>query len=227
MQIPDLHALMTTPEKLCPELQLHVCDGALGKMIHHPLVIHIMFDPDRCGMINAQYYHKTTALEKHLQEGNITSAIFLHERPYRFEALTEYITDYDFDRHPDFWKTVGHVWTDSENIYESFEDWQWIWDSIAVNRESAMSNEEQAEFAVLPDTLVIYRGVEPQGTELGMSWTTDRDKAVWFARRFNGRGKVLKTEIAKSSALAYFTGRGESEIVVLPDMLGSVEEEST
>ena len=53
----------------------------------------------------------------------------------------------------------------------------------------------------------------------GWSWTTDPDKAEWFARRFAVRGKecfVAEGTVSKQYVIAYFTGRNESEIVVDP-----------
>ena len=67
----------------------------------------------------------------------------------------------------------------------------------------------------LPQALHLYRGSE---YKCGMSWTLDRSKAEWFADRFNTDGKVFELVINKSSTYGYFSDRGESEIVVNPDI---------
>ena len=53
-----------------------------------------------------------------------------------------------------------------------------------------------------------------------MSWTLDEEKAKWFATRFDSDMQVVySTTIQKLDILAYFTERGENEIVVDPDTL--------
>ena len=222
----EMLALFAREEALCDELVPHVVDGCLGKMIHHPLAVHIMFDSAHCGLINEQFRRRSEALNISLAEKKLSSAIFMHERPYRFGALIEYMQDYDFARHPDFWETVGNVWTDSENIYESFDDWQWVWEIDAPNIELVMDEDERTAFAALPETLEVYRGVAENGTEEGMSWTIDRNKAVWFAKRFNKSGTVLFTTINKCDVMAHFLGRNETEIVVMPQHLGLITKET-
>ncbi len=226
MQIDDLQALMFREEAICDELAPYVQErGDLGTMIHHPLVIELMFDPKRCGLVNKRFQHKQSEVEKCLTEGKYATAIFLHERPYRFDALMEYMTEYNLEDEPNFWEIVGHIWTDSENIYESFEDWQWIWEKESPNREKCMSEDEREALAAMPDTLTIYRGYQDGGTAMGMSWTLDQKQAEWFAVRFShkgSKGTVIKGTVAKSDVLAYFTGRNEAELVILPENVNVV-----
>lgn len=59
----------------------------------------------------------------------------------------------------------------------------------------------------------IERGVTPDDNPNGMSWTRKYDKAVWFANRF-GNGYVIKGTAKKEDVLAYFSRRGEEEIVI-------------
>ena len=46
-----------------------------------------------------------------------------------------------------------------------------------------------------------------------MSWTRDLSKADWFSRRF-GDGYVLKGIANKKDVLAFFSRRGEEEVVI-------------
>ncbi|MDP9471923.1 MAG: hypothetical protein M3Q71_14880, partial [Chloroflexota bacterium] len=82
--------------------------------------------------------------------------------------------------------------------------------------------------------LTIYRGVSSlwgergeRITRRGVSWTEDRERAVWFARRFsfNGPGTLLTAEVFPEHVLGIFHGRGEVEIVVDPKRLRRVREE--
>jgi len=206
-------------EPLTAALIPYVTDGPVGKMIHHPLVIQINFQPLYCKMINDAFAHKMDALERYLGNNEFDSAIFVHERPYRLDALVEYVRDYGFDRSPAFWPTLSSVWTDSENIRENYDEWVWLWESTAPNRDLVMTDEEKSELANLPEKITIYRGIkvpEPNDPH-GMSWTIDRDKAIWFANRLGGNGVLFTATIEKSKVLAHILRRGESEIVVHPD----------
>lgn len=51
-----------------------------------------------------------------------------------------------------------------------------------------MQPEDRAFYDALPDEIEVWRGWHsgnPVGS-LGLSWSTDRAVAVWFARRFEG-----------------------------------------
>lgn len=68
----------------------------------------------------------------------------------------------------------------------------------------------------LPDSLKVYRGVGVSRNKMGLSWTFDKNKAIWFAQRFNygnQKGYLLEGVIEKKNILAYFNTRGEKEVV--------------
>ena len=72
----------------------------------------------------------------------------------------------------------------------------------------------------LPDEFPVYQGFQGR-RDKGIAWTTDREKAVWFANRFAvldrfGEPKLLTGVTLKKDVLGYFTGRGESEVVIDP-----------
>ena len=46
-----------------------------------------------------------------------------------------------------------------------------------------------------------------------MSWTREFDKAKWFSNRF-GEGYVLEGTAHKEDVLAFFSRRGEEEVVM-------------
>lgn len=216
--ITSMSDLMFREEALHEDLLDSICEGPLGMMIKHPLVFSLTYMEGRCGLINAQYAQKTKMLEEALDSENYQRAICLYERPYRVDALMEYINDYGFEQHPDFWEAVGFVWTDSENIYQMQEAWNYIWRSEAPERHKVMTDEEQTFLNDLQDEFTIFRGVQTGGTNMGMSWTINFDKAVWFSKRYQKRGAVLSATVNKENVLAYFGGRGESEIVIFPEM---------
>jgi hypothetical protein len=84
-----------------------------------------------------------------------------------------------------------------------------------------MTTEEQATLAALPDPIPIFRGFLGDDGGLGLSWTTSRDIAFFFATRFSLLHKdktpyIIEGTIAKTDVLAYFEARCESEIVCDP-----------
>ena len=190
-------------------------------MVRHPLVYeHYM--PGMCGHINKRYQYKQQALDKAVEEGKWTSYIFLHERPYRLNALLRASHEFLFEELTDYWEAVGAVWIDSENIWQNFAEWKELWWADDDERIHAMDEDDRAEFAKLPETLTVYRGAQYKKSFKGLSWTTDRDKALWFARRYRHsdlKSHLLSGTIRREHVLATFHGRGESEIVLFPENL--------
>jgi hypothetical protein len=78
----------------------------------------------------------------------------------------------------------------------------------------------------LPETLVLYRGAAA-GHEDGMAWTTNLDRATWFATRFNGQvggvHTVRRIEVDRDAVLAVFHRRGEDEYVLDPGLIEDYE----
>ena len=78
--------------------------------------------------------------------------------------------------------------------------------------------------------LRIWRGVSireggPSDAALGLSWTTDRDVACWFAMRWymcgvgDQRPFVFEAFIEPTAIVALWNGRGEREVIVDPTIL--------
>jgi len=94
------------------------------------------------------------------------------------------------------------------------------------DKNSLMDEEERKKFDELPEVVTIYRGCTTKGKR-GFSWTLSKEKAGWFAKRFEtiwGKGKVYKSKIHKENIYAYVRGREEDEVVVNPDELIEIEE---
>jgi hypothetical protein len=75
----------------------------------------------------------------------------------------------------------------------------------------------------MPETLTLWRGCWPEFAE-GLSWTLDRERAEWFAHRFDfgeheGKGTLYEITIPYELVLAQFNGRNEDEYVIDSTML--------
>ncbi len=71
-----------------------------------------------------------------------------------------------------------------------------------------------------PGPFVVFRGVAGCGAKRrlrGISWTADRDKAIWFAKRFAATGlagpAVFQTEVEAARVFAYTNDRSEQEFL--------------
>jgi len=79
-----------------------------------------------------------------------------------------------------------------------------------------MSIKDRDTYHALPDTVTIYRGCRSKTEIQAYSWTVDREKALWFARRcqVNSGAVVASVAIPKVCLLAYFSDRDESEVIL-------------
>jgi hypothetical protein len=139
----------------------------------------------------------------------------LIQRPYRLDALLE--CQRLGATGSAYWELVGHVWTDSENVFQHIRKWKRVWSHNPALREFCMEEEEREALAALPDDLTVWRGTAHQRSIRGLSWTLDRDKAIWFAKRFSMlprlTPRLVEGFVHKRHVLAYFGGRKEKEIV--------------
>lgn len=87
-----------------------------------------------------------------------------------------------------------------------------------AEKRHLMTEEDYLYYNNLPSEIEVFRGVSKGRVELGLSWTDNREKAIWFMERFKGKKmgeqKLLKATIRKDDVLAYFNTRNEQEIVV-------------
>ena len=90
-----------------------------------------------------------------------------------FDRICFELTDKEYG------KLLVDVWIDSENIWQNLELWGELWNE--ATRRHAMDAKERKALNALPDEITIYRGAGEKYTLNGMSWTLDRDKAIWFA----------------------------------------------
>lgn len=211
-------------EPLHPDLEPWVEESEFfGRSLKHPLVYQVPLSLP--GMANQAYEHKKAATAKALDKGDWHSYIWLHERPYRFEALQTLFTDHPISN-DDWHSLVRDVWIDSENLWQHYDEWLEVFENVDGQR--LMTDEEKARLAALPDTVPIYRGATLEVNEEGLSWTLDPSRARWFARRFNhkGDGVVIHASVAREAIVALFEGRSEDEVIVLPEdyTIGHYEE---
>jgi hypothetical protein len=198
---------------LHPDLAAYIEEGGHWPMLRHPLVYHVPYAPQMNAFLNQMYKQKMASVEKAEAEGNWSAYIWWHERPWRLWAFLGIEQGIEDDA--EWWELLGTIWEDSENIHQNRGIWEDLFLSPRPSREYLMDEEERAFLVGLPDSFLVYRGCSAAYTWEGLSWTLDKDKALWFAHRFSKReGVVIAGEVKKQDVLAYLGGRGEKEILV-------------
>jgi hypothetical protein len=215
----------TRKEPLLPELHRYLIqDGIYGWTVHHKFVVKLSVDyPDRCADVNHIYRtvkERVDACEKELGDGN--EYVFSHCRGYRFDSLVRIAKRLS---PADYWRLVSRVWTDSENIRQNLVGWKRLWSAPVPEKHNAMDEEERAKLKSMPPSFDVWRGLgHPPFRRTGMSWTTNKDQALWFARRYQCEhspgyllhGRVKRRDVhayLEGRMRAYLAGRNESEIV--------------
>lgn len=207
---------------LHPDLVDHVAENGGMKVVHHPLVIQPFYTPVlHNNWVNQMYMQKLEAVERARNEENWGRFVWLHERPYRVDALW----DGPFSCGPvvHFPGLVLDVWSDTEFPHQSHGAWLDIWGAFRETGGLVPRCEPDAsvfrELQGRTETITVYRGVGTNGDENGFSWALDKEVAMWFARRFSSnwkRGRVYTATIHPDDVLTYCNARSEQEVVVYP-----------
>ncbi|OJW27641.1 MAG: hypothetical protein BGO49_23115 [Planctomycetales bacterium 71-10] len=208
-------------EPLHPDLVPCLNVGGLSglPMIHHPLYVasYSVRSPKHNARLNYEYSCIKAEAEEFKAAGDWIGYIGCHASGYRMEALDAVVSHLDDES---YWRTVGGVFTSIDNAHQYQRVIRRLLKSDRPGREHIMHEEERAALSGLPDVLTIYRGYGLPKCRKGWSWTTDPEKARWFADRFAAidevKPKVVRGTCRKADVIAYFTRRNESEVVIDP-----------
>ena len=118
----------------------------------------------------------------------------------------------------DMSKVLRMVWTETEfpNHDANLSKTEFIKLFKAADKKILMDKQEFNLFSQFPKTVKVYRGTKSEDYK-ALSWTLNKQKAVWFSERFltgNEKGAVYEAEIDRDYILAYFNGRNEKEVVL-------------
>lgn len=227
-QFEDIRVMMGLDENFQPpeldsELVNHITEERGITMLKHPLVFEIPYSPMVAGRANKMLAAKKAAIAEEEAKGNWEGTLWLYERPYRigvFYGFRDELSD------SEYWRILSELWSDTENMWQNGYTWKLLMDSDRPGRaENFMDDDERAALAELPDELTIYRGTS-HGLPPGMSWTLDRDRAEWFARRYQREGygpEMMVGHVSKKDVIGYLTGRSEDEIVANHENIHNIE----
>jgi hypothetical protein len=213
--IPTFH--ITQDEYLASPRDSAISVGGMS-MARHPLHCELLFGDDEqlktIGIPTPDEIvkHKLERLEEAYAEKNIHSYVFTHARPFRFQALL----DAKFWQDPllGWYEVAGDVWTDTEGPGKNAD----IWRSevfCTMHCHMTMSEEEFAFFQTLKEVQVFRGADSSKHARTGLSWTLDRNKAMWFAKRYSSKTPWLaEATVKRPQIAAVFLGRGEKEVIV-------------
>lgn len=215
----------TTPtapaEELDRELLPFLGDSPIGLVLKAPLVFMVPYLPELAAIANHAYRTKREAVADAEAEGKWQKVLWLHEKPYRmtvFLSVREHMSDLGY------WQALGSLWLETENLHEDQDEWVAALTASRPGRAEWLLDEtERAVLAGLDEQVTVYRGYRRPGRHLAPSWTLDRARAEWFAKRaidsHSSGGYLATATVPKACVIAYFAGRGEQEIVLDPDQL--------
>jgi hypothetical protein len=207
-------------DALDPDLSDCAFHGPGGVAIDHPLIrVNSLVCAEHVSHVNHLYRQNIARREKALEEKNWRTYISIHKRPHQVQALVDIGRQIEADC--DYWGLVGRAWADTENAWESREEWRELLTADRPCQDAIMEPAEQEARDRLPDPVTVFRGFLDDGGEQGFAWTKDQEIATWFALRFADFGpgipRVAEGRISRAAVLAYIESREESEILALPE----------
>lgn len=185
--------------------------------VHHPIfesAVSVGPDGELLDLTKQENLMKVVKTrEKHIQTLESPMQCMMIVRQSYYLTFLKYIKD-DLSL-SDFSNLLGECWTEEENPNGDAN----VSTALAAkwfrqaDQKVLMNRDEYKVYSELPETFTVYRGVTPGHNPDGMSWTREYDKAEWFSNRF-GEGYILKGTVKKEDVLAFFSRRGEEEIVI-------------
>jgi hypothetical protein len=200
-------------------------------LLHHPFLIfqalNIRPHEEGVGAVASWIEASEAEFDRLCEVGDWQGALITVQRPYRAEYLLDLMQKHGAEK---LISAVDYVWTDAGYVSKD-EDasdlWECIWSQVSWTRDGkprkrrfhVMETADREVFHALPERLTVYRGYSIDGCDYGYSWTLDRAKAEWFARRYASLPEadgvfIAELEVSKDEILAYFGGRKEAEVVV-------------
>lgn len=209
--------LMLKNEPLDPKLRRYLQDTGDGLVLRHPLLVHPGVIVEHAAWINWTVKQKEMSIEECRQKQDWEAVLRHYETYYLLNGFCDEAKHFN---DATYWKLLAYVYTTQEQLWPYRQVFLQLLQAPRPQRENLMEPVEQRAIAKLPQSFPVYRGfIGKRGK--GLSWTTDREKAIWFAERFTcieelGSPKLISGHVDKDNVFAYFTRRKESEIVVNP-----------
>jgi hypothetical protein len=194
---------------LVPALQGHIYPNErLGAVLKHPFVCQVPFYSSK--FANTQYEYKAAKVAELMKKRQFDHVLFIYERYSRLPVLYEWFRE-GFLRLPMLRKCLRFAWPDTEDPPYA--------DALEMFMTAGYTSDTRKK---LTGMLTLYRGDSCK--RHNMEWSLQRSTAEWFARRYSCKTPWLAiTQVDASNALAYFTCRGEAEVIIPPTVIEKVD----
>ena len=170
----------------------------------HPTVFHLL---------KYYTYYDDESFEKLYKKDDLSGMLFaIHKRDViqAYKDVFEYLTD-DMK-----YKSFLNVYTRAEYNFRTLtikilEELKRLKPNSVIQKLSKYTDDK--------GFITIYRGECTKSTSLNksLSWTLDKEKAEWFARRFLLTGETGTVYTAKANiknVIGFYSGREESEVII-------------
>jgi len=181
-------------------------------LIHHKYVVDIYTGlPEHNNYLNKKYKINKENAENAIKNKDYVRYINSHELPYKLAPLCAVFEKADADDKTKA-ELLTYNWVLTENPSVNMKHWIKLFKYFTEKKELLMSEQELEFFNNLPEEITIYRGAD---TIEGISWTLCKEKAEWFAKRYNKNGKVFEKTVKKHDCLCFLNDRKEEEIIYI------------
>ena len=197
-----------------------VRDKKYGFIVHHPFFQYsAAYDEISQSMFdifedNEKYNNKVKKIKnKILSVNSVEDILLLMSKPYQltfFKFINQYLSKDDFSKILiSIWIKIEMPQYDENVSLKKVIKW-----FKKADRETMMTERDIELFNNLPEKITIYRGVCNKKDKNGISWTTNKNVATWFAKRFQKTPFIYETKINKEDILAYTNSRNENEAII-------------
>jgi len=168
---------------------------------------------------------KQELLDEAINQENWDEVFMLIEKPYRLSWLEE---NYDLiTDEKAYYEFLKDAYIQSEFPMDGFYEYEDLLKLFWHKNypKLMMDKDELGFYNQLPQEITIWRGIrveeELDEENIGFSFTLDKERAEWFAKRFSQDGKgtpiLIEAKVKKDKILSVFLNRGEEEVLVSPD----------
>ena len=229
------------------DLDLYIRDYGIGmRFIKHPLLNEMVFgeldqvipesfkkailpkglDAKTFGDAYVQKINfKKQELDKAIEQQNWDKVFMLIEKPFRLNWLEENIDLIKDDKQ--YYNFLKDAYMMTEFPMNGFSNYHDLLDLFYARENSKlMLDKDELELLnSLPNEVKIWRGVKVDDVldddNIGLSFTLNKDKAIWFAERFSQAGVsqaiLIEAVVKRDDILSIFLNRDEEEVIVNPE----------
>tara|TARA_R110000765_G_scaffold215100_1_gene319955 strand:+ start:1173 stop:1919 length:747 start_codon:yes stop_codon:yes gene_type:complete len=168
---------------------------------------------------------KQGQLDEAIEQENWDKVFMLIEKPFRLNWLEENIDLIeDNKKYYDFLKDAYMLTEFPMSSFTFYSDLLELF--YAKDYPKLMMNKDELKLLnSLPNEVKIWRGVKVDDVldieNIGLSFTLNKDKAIWFAKRFSQEGvsqpTLIEAVVKKKFILSIFLDRNEDEVIVNPE----------